>query len=181
MILRLFRKDPRRAAIATLYERVATASRAPGLYLSLGVADTMEGRFEALTLHVILVLRALRSWPEPAGEVAHDLADALFRDLDAALREMGVGDTAVPKRIRPLAEAFYGRAQAYDGPLDRGDEAALAACLGRNVLGRDEPASALARYAVAADRCLAGQDLDSLLRQGPNFPNPDAFATGNPP
>jgi cytochrome b pre-mRNA-processing protein 3 len=181
MIMRLFRKDPRRAIIAVLYERVATAARAPGLYLALGVPDTLEGRFEALALHVALILRALRGWPEPAGDVARDLAEALFSHLDATLREMGVGDTAVPKRIRPLAEAFYGRAQAYDGPLDRGDEALLAESLGRNVLGRGDPAEALARYAIAADRRLAEQDLDSLLRQGPNFPDPEAFATGNPP
>src|SRR5215203_3997151 len=63
MILSLFRKDPRRTSIATLYERVATASRGRGLYVALDVPDTVEGRFEALCLHVVLVLRALRDRP----------------------------------------------------------------------------------------------------------------------
>ena len=83
MILGLFRKDTRRTLIATLYERVATASRVPGLFEALGVPDTVEGRFEALSLHVVLVLRALRGRPSPADEVANGFAGAFFRDLDA--------------------------------------------------------------------------------------------------
>jgi cytochrome b pre-mRNA-processing protein 3 len=180
MILRLFRRSSRRLVIASLYERVATSSRHPDLYLGLGIPDTIEGRFESLALHVMLVLRTLRGRPSPADEVAADLADALFRDLDASLREMGVGDTAVPKRMKKLAEAFYGRARAYDAPLDAGDEAALAATLGRNVLGSEAPAPALARYALAADRALKAQDLDALLRSGPRFLLPDAFPEGTP-
>ena len=118
VIFSLFRKDPRRAAIATLYKRIATASRSPGLYAALGIPDTLEGRFEALSLHMVLALRALRELPPPADEVAKDLTDAFFRDMDASLREMGVGDTVVPKRMKKIAESFYGRAHAYDGPLD---------------------------------------------------------------
>lgn len=176
MILSLFRRDPRRALMATLYARVAEASRAPGLYAALGTPDTIEGRFESLCLHAMLLLRALRSKPGEAADVSRDFADALFRDLDAVLREMGVGDTRVPKRMKTLAEAFYGRAQAYDGPLDRGDEAALALVLGRNVQGGDAPAPGLARYALAADRSLREQDLSAILDSGPRFPAPEAFA-----
>jgi cytochrome b pre-mRNA-processing protein 3 len=176
VIFRLFRKDPRQVMIAALYERVATASRRPDLYLRLGVPDTMEGRFEALALHMVLALRALRRLPAPADEVAKDLTDALFRDLDASLREMGVGDTAVPKRMKKLAEAFYGRAQAYDAPLETRNAPGLAAALGRNVGGVEAPAGALARYALAADRDLGAVDLDTILRQGFDFPPPAAFA-----
>ena len=180
MIFSLFRKDPRRIVIAELYARVATASREPALYLNLGVPDTIEGRFESLSLHVMLVLRALRGRPSPAEEVAADLTDALFRDLDASLREMGIGDTSVPKRMKKLAEAFYGRAGAYDAPLDAGDEAALGGALGRNVIAGEAPAPALARYALAADRALKAQDLDAMLQTGPVFPRPEAFTEGTP-
>jgi cytochrome b pre-mRNA-processing protein 3 len=175
LIFSLFRRDPRREAIAALYERVATASRAPGLYSGLGIPDTLEGRFEALCLHVILALRALRQLPDPAPEVAKDLADAVFRDLDASLREMGVGDTVVPKRMKKLASAFYGRAHAYDAPLDAGDEAALAVALGRNVKGTDEPAHTLARYVIAADHRIRQADLDAILAHGFDFPATDPF------
>lgn len=125
---------------------------------------------------MILALRALRRLPEPAADVAGDLTDAFFRDLDAAHREMGVGDTTVPKRMKKLAAAFYGRAHAYDGPLDAADEAALAEALGRNALGGDIPARPLARYALAADKSLREADLAAILEHGPVFPDPEAFA-----
>jgi cytochrome b pre-mRNA-processing protein 3 len=176
VIFNLFRKDPRRTVIATLYERVATASRTPGLYRDLGLPDTLEGRFEALSLHMVLALRALRELPPPADEVGRDLTEAFFRDLDASLREMGVGDTAVPKRMKKLGEAFYGRARSYDSALNAGDEAALAEALGRNAIGGEAPATPLARYALAADRAFKAVDLDRILSQGFAFPPPGNFA-----
>jgi cytochrome b pre-mRNA-processing protein 3 len=176
VIFGLFRKDPRHTTIATLYKRVATASRESGLYASLGIPDTVEGRFEALSLHMILTLRALRDLPAPADEVAKDLTDAFFRDMDASLREMGVGDTVVPKRMKKIAESFYGRAHAYDGPLNDSDEAGLAAALGRNAYGGAAPATPLARYALAADQGFRTVVLETLLETGPVFPDPEAFA-----
>lgn len=179
MIFSLFRKDPRRTIIATLYKRIATASRAPGLYAALGIPDTLEGRFEALSLHMVLALRALRGLPQPADEVAKDLTDAFFRDMDASLREMGVGDTVVPKRMKKIAESFYGRAHAYDAPLNGADEAGLALALGRNVYGSEAPATPLARYALATDRGFKTVDLDTLLEAGPVFPETETFAYGD--
>lgn len=176
MIFSLFRKDPRRTAIATLYKGIATASRAPGLYAALGIPDTLEGRFEALCLHMVLALRALRGFPSPADEIARDLTEAFFRDMDASLREMGVGDTVVPKRMKKVAASFYGRAHAYDGPLNDADEAALAVALGRNAYGADAPAAPLARYALAADRALKAQGLETLMDTGPAFPEPATFS-----
>ena len=175
MILNWFRKDPRRAAIATLYQRIADASRNPGLYGALGIPDTLEGRFESVSLHTILVLRALRDLPPPADDVAKDLTDAFFQDIDASLREMGIGDTVVPKRMKKLAAAFYGRAHAYDEALTSVDEPALAAALGRNAIGSEEPAHALARYTLAADRGLKATDLAALLADGHVFPAPGTF------
>jgi cytochrome b pre-mRNA-processing protein 3 len=175
VIFSLFRKDPRRTTIAALYARIANASRTPGLYAALGIPDSLEGRFEALSLHMVLSLRALRELPPPADDVAKDLTDAFFRDMDASLREMGVGDTVVPKRMKKVAASFYGRAQSYDPALNAGDEAALAAALGRNALGSDAPAIALARYALAADKGLNAVTLDVLLEAGPVFPMPEAF------
>lgn len=175
VIFSLFRKDPRRTIIATLYKRIADASRTPGLYTALGVPDTLEGRFEALSLHMVLSLRALRGLPSPADEIAKDLTDAFFRDMDASLREMGVGDTVVPKRMKKIAASFYGRAHSYDAPLESGDVAGLAEALGRNALGSEAPATALARYALAADRELKSQNLDAILENGPVFPKPEAL------
>jgi cytochrome b pre-mRNA-processing protein 3 len=125
---------------------------------------------------MVLTLRALRGLPPPADDIAKDLTDAFFRDMDASLREMGVGDTVVPKRMKKIAAAFYGRAQAYDGPLNAADEAQLAKALGRNASGTDAPATPLARYALAGDRRLKDLDLNTLLETGPVFPKPETFA-----
>lgn len=171
-IIHWLRGRRRRAAISALYERIAVASRAPALYAAFGVPDTAEGRFEALALHAILVLRRLRALPPPAADVAQDLVDTIFAELDLALRETGVGDLSVAKRIKPLAKAFYGRAARYDAALDAARDDALAAALGRNVLGTDSPAPRLAAYARAAERLLAARDLDAILGGEELFPDP---------
>ncbi|GJD53441.1 hypothetical protein OPKNFCMD_6216 [Methylobacterium crusticola] len=179
MIRNLFRReDARRRAIEALHIRINAAARVPALYLDLGVPDTVEGRFEALCLHVWLVLRHLRRLPAPAADVAQDLVNSVFAQLDSSLRELGVGDMGVAKRMKKLAQAFYGRAAAHDAALDAGDRPALAAALARNVLGRDEPAAAggLAAYVAAADAALAGVGLDAMMAEGPLLPDPAAFA-----
>ena len=176
MIFSLFRKDPRRAAIATLYSGIATASRKPGALPALWHPGHPGGAFRIrLSLHTILVLGRCADLPPPADDVAKDLTDAFFQDIDASLREMGIGDTVVPKRMKKLAAAFYGRAHAYDGPLDAVDEPALAVALGRNALGADAPAHPLARYTLAADRGLKEAGLAALLGEGHVFPEPDTF------
>lgn len=192
MIWRLFRReDPRNRAIETLHTRINDASRAPALYTGLGVPDTVEGRFECLCLHVILVLRRLETLPSPAADVAQDLVNAVFLQLDSSLRELGVGDFGVPKRMKKLGAAFYGRAETYGAALATGDGDALVIALARNVMGVAEAgvgpaepergvtnagdAASLARYVSASAANLAAADLDDLLTAGPPFPDPSAF------
>jgi cytochrome b pre-mRNA-processing protein 3 len=167
-----FRKNQRRDVIETLYQRIAATSRAPVLYTDLGIPDTVEGRFEAVTLHVILVLRRLGQLPVPADQVAQDLVDCFFRHLDASLRELAVGDLAVPKRMKTLAEAFSGRSHAYDAALSEPDGDRLAQALARNVLGAAEPAYGLASYVRESEVELTALDLNGLLREGPRFARP---------
>lgn len=156
MIAGLFRRDnARRRAVEGLHTAISAAARQPGLYTRLAVPDTVEGRFEALCLHVILVLRRLNRLPAPAADVAQDLVNSVFTQLDASLRELGVGDMGVGKRMKKLGAAFYGRATGYDAALDSGDAAALAVVLARNVLGGEGDAAGLAAYVLAADAALA--------------------------
>ena len=169
MVLGFFRKDPRRVIIETLYQRVAAASRQARLYERLGVPDTVEGRFESAALHLILVLRRLRALPGPADEVAQELVDAFFRHLDHSLRELAVGDLAVPKRMKKLAEAFNGRSLAYDAALQQAGDDELHQALQRNVIGADRPADHLAAYVRASEAELSKLDLDALLGEGPRF------------
>ncbi|MCJ2083464.1 ubiquinol-cytochrome C chaperone family protein [Methylobacterium sp. J-090] len=171
MIGRLFgRKSPRERMIRDLHVRINAAARVPGLYTDLGVPDTVEGRFECLSLHVILVLRRLNRLPDPAADVAQDLVNAVFLQLDSSLRESGIGDFGVPKRMKKLGAAFYGRAAGYDAALDAGDADALAQALARNVLGVEAAdATDLARYVMASDRALGVLDLAALVEAGPRF------------
>jgi cytochrome b pre-mRNA-processing protein 3 len=174
-IFGLFRNDRRTAVLEELYGRVTAAARNPALYLRLGVPDTVEGRFENLALHLVLVLRRLRRLPPPAGEIAQDLVDAFFQQLDASLREMGVGDMGVPKRMKKLARGFYDRAASYDAALDLADGAAFAEILGRNFAIMPAAALGLARYARAADQALGQAALDALIGGGATFPEPACF------
>ena len=161
-----------RGTIETIYGMIVTQAREPLFYRDLGVPDTVNGRFDLLVLHLWLVLRRVRP---TAGGV--DLAQALFdrfcEDLDANLREMGVGDLAVPKRMQAFGEAFYGRSAAYDTALTKGREA-LAAALGRNILNGMDPNNArrLAVYAETAIDSLSHLDSTALLNGSWRFPSP---------
>jgi cytochrome b pre-mRNA-processing protein 3 len=170
-ILRLFRRS-NAATIDSLYGAIVAQARLPVFYSAFGVPDTVEGRFDLLVLHLVLVLRRLRldhSRNEarkvdrkPERDIAQGLFDAFCRDMDHNLREMGVGDLSVPKEMKRLAEAFYGRKRAYEEALSDDDPAKLVAAVGRNVLcSGGVPADRLASYA----RCAAAQ-LDAAALEG---------------
>jgi cytochrome b pre-mRNA-processing protein 3 len=164
-----------RKIIERLNEEIVAAVRCPVFYEVGGVPDTFNGRFELLVLHAGLVVRRLRVLADPAPEAAQTLIDTVFRNLDPALRELGVGDMAVPKRMKRLAEGFLGRSVAYDAGLRQADDAQLAEALSRNVYGNGRPAEDLARYVRAAATALDGMDFAGLA-QGPlRFPDPAAF------
>jgi cytochrome b pre-mRNA-processing protein 3 len=133
----------------------------------MGAPDTAEGRFELYSLHVLLLLHRLKGQGEQARETAQAAFDAFLQALDDALREMGVGDVVVPKRMKRLGSAFYGRVKSYDEALAQlpatGDLQALVA---RTILldVDDGDAAALAGYAAEASALLATQSVDDLLR-----------------
>nr|MBA3812205.1 hypothetical protein [Caulobacteraceae bacterium] len=128
-------KKPAASAPRALHDGAVARSRQAALYERMGAPDTVEGRFEVLTLHVILLIDRLgRSDPAEAS-ARQELFDVYLADLDGALREMGVGDLAVGKRMRKLGEAFYGRAASYEAALAALPEVApLEALIARTVL-----------------------------------------------
>jgi len=146
-----------------LLAAVTDASRRPALFAAGRIPDTLEGRFEAMTLNGALALIRLRS--EPGAErLAQDFTDKLFRSFDAGLRESGIGDLSVAKHMRRLAGSFYGRLDAYTGAITAGDSVALAGALSRNALGEGHPfADALAAYAVGVAALQAKAPLSSLF------------------
>jgi cytochrome b pre-mRNA-processing protein 3 len=167
MVLSLFRRNKPVASVNAVYGDIVAAARWPQLYRDLGVPDTVMGRFEALTLHAALVLCHLKTLQAPADSLGQELVDRLFAELDAALREVGIGDVSVPKKIKKLAQAFYGRAQAYESALAADAPAlALEEALARNVLERaDQPglATLLAQHVRRLAAHLAPQTLDDIV------------------
>lgn len=165
-ILSMFRRRPHERAGFELYGAAVAAAREPALFERLSIPDTVEGRFDLVSLHVALVIRRLRQDADRRGPaLAQAVFDAMFADMDLNLREMGVGDLSVGKKVREAWEAFHGRALAYEAALDSGDEAALAGALARNVWRGAAPEGAAGRLAAAARAQaahLAGQGIDSL-------------------
>ncbi len=167
MILdRLFRPKPAQIAGASLYAACVEQARSPALYAEFGTPDTVEGRFEIYTLHVVLLLdRLVRHGPK-AAEVSQGLFDTYVRSLDDALREMGVGDLSVGKKMRRLGEAFYGRVKNYEAAFAALPEAGeLDALLARTVYAGVEapPVESLRGYVTTQRAALAGQDLAPIL------------------
>ncbi len=159
-----------------LYGAAVAAARDPALFETFGVPDTLEGRFEAIALHVAVLVRRLRRDPDPRGAaLAQAVFDAMFADMDTNLREMGVGDMSISRRVKNMWEAFHGRAKAYEAPLEAADAPGLAAALARNVwrgaVPEDDARPArLAAVALNADRALAAQPIDALLAGRAQFP-----------
>jgi len=172
---RLFRPRPALAAGRALYVRCVEQSRTPALYAELGAPDTVEGRFEVYSLHVVLLLDRLRAQGEAAAEVSQGLFDTYVKSLDHALREMGVGDLSVGRKMRKLGEAFYGRCKSYEAAFQAlPDEGPLQALVIRTVYAEADaaPAPRLVAYVLAQRAALAGQALDRLLAGEVDWPRP---------
>jgi cytochrome b pre-mRNA-processing protein 3 len=177
MLKRLFGFPGRsnRMVVDALYGEIVAAARQPVLYAQWNVPDTPLGRYEMMALHLFLLLHRLRAEEGPVREVAQELTDEFFKDVEHSIRELGVGDMGVPKRMKKLARMFYGRVGAYDAALAGDDTAALAAALARNVRPDAESwpqAADLAGYALAARDALALQSVDGFVAGRLAFPRP---------
>ncbi|MEM9421005.1 MAG: ubiquinol-cytochrome C chaperone family protein [Pseudomonadota bacterium] len=162
---------PPHSAASKLYWKIVEQARKPVFYSSLGVPDTVEGRFDLVGLHTFLVLRRLKGQAK-AKDLGQQLFNAMFDDMDASLREMGVGDTRVPKRVRELAEDFTGRVQAYDAAFD--DPDALASAIARNVFDQpnEEGGAVLASYAIQVSEHLTALPIEQLATGQISFLDP---------
>ena len=174
MILdRLLKPRPAKAAGSKLYASAVAQARSAPLYVRMGVRDSIEGRFELFTLHVVLLLERLKGQGESAAEVSQATFDAYVRGLDDAFREIGVSDTAVGKKMKKLAGAFYGRLKAFDEAVaSLPDTTELSDMLARTALEErgDGDVAALTAYVIAARDHLAAQPLKSLMQGEATWP-----------
>ena len=163
----MLKRKPRGAdAGAGLYAAAVAQARRPAFYVELGVPDSANGRFELYSLHVILLLRRLKRGGEGSGETAQVLFDTFVSSLDDALREQGVGDLSVAKKMRKLGEAFYGRVKSYDEAFDLlpGSEP-LRTLVTRTAGAEGGDAERLTAYIVRALEALEAQS-DAALFEG---------------
>ena len=165
-----------RAAARALYARIVEAARHDRFYRARGVPDTLDGRFELVALHTVLVCRRLAADGAAGAEAGQHLFDTMIEDLDVNLRELGVNDPSLGRRVKEMARAFYGRRDAYAAALDGGDRGALERAVARNLYGTLEPApddvAWAADYIEAAARALDGLPLSAIAGADVRFPEP---------
>lgn len=161
-----FRPSRHAKAGKGLYQAVVAQARRQDFYLASGVPDTVDGRFDMIALHAVLVLHRLKRDRERTVELSQAVFDAMFADMDQNLREMGVGDLVVGKRVKGMVKMFYGRLSAYETGLAEGD-GVLGEALRRNLFRNDEPhpcnVAAMAGYLRREAASLDGQSVDQLL------------------
>lgn len=164
----------RQKTIERLYGAIVAQVRQPVFYKDFGVPDTVEGRFDFLVLHMHLVNERLSGEGKAGVALGQALLDRFFEDMEASLREIGIGDLTVPKKMRTLAEAYLGRSALYAAAIAKADEAALSAAIARNILAGAEAAAAkpLAHYALDAAKLLREQAFEQLTAGTIEFPAP---------
>lgn len=174
LIDRVLSGPDRRGLIAQrLYAALTAQARRPVFYLSCGVPDSVDGRFEMIAIHAFLLFRRLKGQGEKAAAVAQEVYDVMFGDFDASVRELGAQDLGVGRRIKFMTEAMNGRFAAYDRGL-AGGPTELELALKRNLYGTTEPhddaLKRMAEYVRQADADLTAQPVDQLMRGVVHFP-----------
>ena len=172
---KLFRRSQTSEVAHALYLALVAQARRPEFYAQRDVPDTLDGRFELITLHAFLVIRRLNVEGEIGQKLSQALFDAMFGDMDRALREMGVGDLGVGKRVKMMAKGHFGRAAAYEAALLAGKQSLIDVLL-RNLYGtvvpKSENVAVLADYLVRESKTLAVQERVTLFKGEISFGSP---------
>lgn len=175
---RLFGRSHETRAAADLYARIVAQARRPEFYGALGVPDTLDGRFDMVALHLFLVMHRLKRQGAAADARSHRLFEVVTADFERSLREMGVGDQGIARRVTAMVGGARGRLTAYDAAIAQ-DDRALEVALDNNVYGTvAEPdpraLAALAGYVRRSVAGLAAQPLDTLLAGEIRWADPPA-------
>lgn len=185
IVLHLLTKKGRlsRERAKDLYAQVVKASRNPVFYTAYGIPDTVEGRFEMVCLHGGVLVNRL-SRPDMGAEgrmLAQAFFDVMFINLDWSIREAGVGDLAVPRRIKKMMSDFKGRSFAYDEAVKAGG-GEVEHALTRNLYADGKPTpdvlAAMARYLQSCVVELSKQGLSDFWQGRVRFPDADSLSQG---
>jgi len=183
MVLGFFNKRRvNRQIVQRQYGVITATARQPCFYTSYNVPDTVMGRFEMLAAVMILFLRRTSKSSEAGKQIAQEIVDAFFLDIDYSIRELGVGDNSVPKRMKKLAGMFYGRLERYTDSLQAHDHEQLAVALAQNIhsLAADPSDMAeLARWMLENENHLARLDEIVVETGMVSFLVPERLETSN--
>ncbi len=179
MILnRLFGRSNTEDPASMLYAAIVAQARQPEFYRDLDVPDTLDGRFDLLILHAYLAFDRLKSEGGEARDFSQRVFDVMFADLDQNLRELGISDVSIGKKVEAMVSAFYGRTSAYDSALNKVEDKdeALIGALERNIYPDGPPAAAalelLAAYVRNCRAHLAARPPGGFLGGHIDFPPP---------
>lgn len=178
----LKKKDRKQTAAFELYTAMVTQARQPDFYAKLGVPDTLEGRFDLILVHAFILFRRLKA-DDGDRDLAQHIFDVMFADLDQNMREMGVGDVGILKRIRKMSESYHGRIVAYEEGVQSG-AAELAAALNRNLYAdcdaSDAQLMAMVGYVHDALTKLENQTILQMQNGAVHFPEVPDVAVSEP-
>lgn len=165
MILSLFKKNSDSAPVYAVYNAIVAQSRQPVFYAEWGVPDTVTGRFDMISLHMALLFRRMRSDDKQSKEFSQAVFDLFFKDMDRSLREMGVGDLSISKRIQKMGNLFFGLLAAVNAAMDARNMQGLDDVLSRNIYAEIEnpPVRKLSEYLVAQSEFLDGQSIPTIM------------------
>jgi cytochrome b pre-mRNA-processing protein 3 len=162
----LFKRKPYGPESRALYQACVTAARMPCFYTDLGVPDTLDGRFEMISLHMFIIMFRLKNDTTPACDaLAQALFDAMFKDMDNSLREMGVGDLSVPKKVKQMMIALNGRCTAYTQAVKQGT---MRDAVTRNIYGTvdapsDTALTMMTDYITSQLKIILAAPIDTLM------------------
>lgn len=164
-MLSTFRKKRERGPVHSIYSAIVAQSRHPHFYRDWGVPDTVTGRFDMISLHLVILFRRLRTGTEEARAFSQEVLDLFFSDMDRSLRVLGVGDLSVGRKVRRMSEVFFGLLTSLDRAAAESDPGALEAVLARNIYAGVEGGSpaALASYFRETDQQMAKQPLPVII------------------
>jgi cytochrome b pre-mRNA-processing protein 3 len=163
------------AVVISSYEAIVAASRQEHLYSTFLVPDTPLGRFEAISAHLIVFLRRTKNAAAPLPDLAQEVVEEFFKDVDHSMRELGIGDPSIPKRMKKMARMFYGRAESYGAALEGANLDELSAALHRNIRPDEDAwpqSKGLAQHIAAADAALQTLPDDEIASGKVRFPLP---------
>jgi len=148
------------------YTALVEQARQPAFYINSAVPDTLDGRFDMIVMHMVLVFRRFNDGDDEAKAFGQHIFDIFIQDMDRSLREIGVGDVSIPKKMKKIGRSYYGRSDVYLEALDGRDAVALADAIDRNIFTDETNGSAsrmLADYMIRAEALLAGQPIRDLM------------------